>query len=51
MRVGEADHPGPRRRVPADRLGKLADVHLVSGQTLALEARLLAALQELAQES
>ena len=39
LRVGEADHPGPRRRV--HREGTLEDQPLQRPQTLALEARLL----------
>ena len=40
-RIGEAKNPGPRRRVPSVRTTALHNVQLLSGQTLALEARLL----------
>eukprot|EP00435_Cladocopium_sp_Y103_P038687 s964_g10.t1 len=41
LRAGEAKNPGPRRRAPVRPGMVLAQVQLISGQTLALEARLL----------
>jgi len=39
MRIGEADHPGPRRPNPQDRRGLLADVPLVEAKTRVLQSK------------
>lgn len=41
LRAGEAQNPGPRQRKPNIRTNSLADVQLLTHQTLALESRLL----------
>ena len=45
LRVGEADHPGPNIRRAPIRVGRLAEVQLVTAQTLALEAKQLERFQ------
>ena len=39
MRIGEADHPGPRRPTQHDRRGLLADVPLVEAKTRVLQSK------------
>ena len=46
LRVGEASHPGPRRRQIPARLARLGDVQLLTPQTIALEARQLRCFKE-----
>ena len=46
LRAGEALNPGPRKRKPNIRSGNLADVQLLSHQTVALESRLLKVFME-----
>ena len=50
LRAGEAQHPGPRRRVAQRHPGGLAGVQLVTACTLALEARGLSRFQEWCRE-
>ena len=46
LRAGEALNPGPRKRKPNIRTDNLADVQLLTHQTVALESRLLKLFME-----